>query len=86
MGAISAFYTVLFLLIDASDKKLTLNAHDFITRAYFRYYLKEEPSKFLTEKHLKDPIIERYSRIRHKRNVILIIFAYFYVCHPYYRS
>ena len=71
--------------MDGSDKKFTINSHDFITRAYFKHYLKTTPGKFLTKEDLLEPVISKYVYIRFKRNAILAIFAFFYTGQPLFR-
>lgn len=81
-----AFFNVLYMLMDASDKRLTHNSHDFITRAYFRRVLKTEPGKVLTREQMSDPIISRYIDLRYRRNAYLAIFGFFYTGQPLFRS
>jgi len=80
------FFNILYMLMDASDKRLTHNSHDFITRAYFRHYLRVEPAKVLTKEQMADPIIARYINLRYRRNAVLAIFGFFYTGQPLFRS
>lgn len=81
-----AFFNVLYMLMDASDKGLTHNSHDFITRAYFRYYLKTVPPKVISKELMIDPWVKRYLSIRYRRNAILATIGFFYTGQPLFRS
>lgn len=80
------FFNILYMLMDASDKKLTHNSHDFLTRAYFKYYLKSEAGRVLTKEQMADPILSRYIDLRYRRNAYLAIFGFFYTGQPLFRS
>lgn len=80
------FFNVLYMLMDGSDKRLTLNSHDFITRAYFKHCLRIEPGRVLTKDEMSDPRLARYIRVRYMRNAYLAIIGFFYTGQPLFRS
>jgi hypothetical protein len=81
-----AFFNVLYMLMDASDKRLTHNSHDFLTRLYFRNYLRIEPGKVLSKEQMAEPMMARYINLRYRRNAVLAIFGFFYTGQPLFRS
>jgi hypothetical protein len=86
MCMLCAFFNILYMLMDASDKRLTHNSHDFITRAYLKHHVKVEPGKTLTKEQMAYPIVARYVDLRYRRNAYLAIFGFFYTGQPLFRS
>jgi len=80
------FFKVLYMLMDGADGKVRLFSHDFITRLYFKYYLKKKPDAIISDEQMEDPFLKRYIIIRHRRNIYICTFGFLYTGQPLFRS